>query len=116
MKHKDEITTNGRAVFYAVLWPDFRSAALELGWALALHGSMSSDMDIMGMPWTEDARPVEELVEKISDCIGHTVWKDYHLEPHYGKPHGRIVYTFAISGDWYLDLSIIDTRITKGKD
>ena len=39
MKTTEQVTTNGRAVFYAVLWSDFRKAALELGWALALHGT-----------------------------------------------------------------------------
>jgi hypothetical protein len=107
MKDKSQVTTNGRAVFYAVLWEDFRKTALDLGWALALHGSMASDMDIMAMPWIQDASPVNELVKAISDRIGRTAWSDTHLEPHYGKPHGRIVYTFGISGDFYIDLSII---------
>ena len=49
------VTTNGRAVFYAVMWEDLRNAALDVGWALALHGSLNSDMDIMAMPWVEDA-------------------------------------------------------------
>lgn len=107
MKTTEQVTTNGRAVFYAVLWSDFRKAALELGWALALHGSMASDMDIMAMPWTEEAKPTEELVKAISDRIGRTVWIDTHFKPHFNKPHGRIVYTFCISGDFYIDLSVI---------
>ena len=107
MKTAEQVTTNGRAVFYAVLWSDFRKAALELGWALALHGSMASDMDIMAMPWTEEAKPTEELVKAISDRIGRTVWSDTHFKPHFDKPHGRIVYTFCISGDFYIDLSVI---------
>lgn len=60
-KRKEEITTEGRAVFYTVLWPSFRKAAIECGWSLGLHGSMASDMDIMGMPWTEDAKSVGDL-------------------------------------------------------
>lgn len=106
-KDKTEVLTNGRAVFYATLWNDFRQKALELGWALALHGSMSSDMDIMAMPWIEEAKPVSELIKSISDSIGNTIWKDSHFIPYYDKPHSRIVYTFSICGDFYIDLSIM---------
>lgn len=107
MKDRTEVITNGRAVFYSVIWNDFRQKALELGWALALHGSMASDMDIMAMPWTEEARPLPELINAISDSIGETIWKDSHSKPYYDKPHNRIVYTFSISGDFYIDLSVM---------
>ncbi len=110
-KTKDEITTNGRAVFYTVLWPEFRKAAIECGWAIGLHGSMASDMDLMAMPWIEDAKPIETFIAAISDCIGHTVWKDHHLKPYFGMPHGRIVYTLSINGDYYIDLSVMPSAI-----
>jgi len=38
MKSREHVVTNGKAVFYASLWQDLRNAALEKGWALALHG------------------------------------------------------------------------------
>jgi len=101
----DQINTEGRAVFYAVLWPSLRKAAIECGWGLALHGSMESDLDLMAMPWVENCKPVEELIKALSDCLGNTKWKDHHLIPHHGKPHGRVVYSLSIMGDWYLDVS-----------
>ena len=108
MKSKKEVTTNGRAVFYTVLWPHFRQTALDCGWALALHGSMASDMDMMAMPWVEDAKPIDELIQKLSDCIDGTIWKDNHFKPYYGKPHNRVVYSLSIFCDFYIDLSIIN--------
>ena len=66
MKDREYVTTNGRAVFYATLWEDFRKAALDCGWALGLHGSLASDMDIMAMAWTEEAKPVEQLLKALS--------------------------------------------------
>jgi len=106
MKDKSEVVTNGRAVFYTVLWENFRQAALELGWTLALHGSMASDMDIIGVPWIEEAKPVSELIKALSACVGNTIWADSHFEKHIGKPHGRVVYTLAIFTDYYIDLSV----------
>lgn len=106
-KDREQVTTNGRAVFYTIMWPGFRNAALNCGWSLGLHGSMSSDMDIMAMPWTEDAKPVEELIKSLSDCIDSDLWKESHLEPFVGKPHGRVVYTLSIFSDFYVDISVM---------
>lgn len=111
MKDKLEVKTEGRAVFYAVLLNSFRKAALECGYSLALHGSMARDMDMIAVPWVEDAKTPDELVIAISDCIDGTVWKDHHLFDRHEKPHGRISYTLSIMGDWQIDLSI--TTATK---
>lgn len=108
-KSREHITTNGRAVFYASMWPDLMRAANDCGWALGLHGSLNSDMDLMAMPWTEDAKPVEVMIKALEDCFtipdpGH------HLATKMddtSKPNGRVVYTLHIWADFYLDLNII---------
>jgi len=106
-KSREHITQNGKAAFYASIWPDLMNAALDCGWALGLHGSLSSDMDIMAMPWAEGAKPVEELMQALSDCFTDNLWKDDHIKPYYGKPNGRVVYTMNIWADFYLDINII---------
>jgi hypothetical protein len=110
MKDKSEVNTEGRAVFYAVLYNRFRATALECGYSLALHGSMAKDMDLLAVPWVEDAKTPDELVSAISDCIDGTVWKDHHLFDRHEKPHGRISYTLSIMGDWQIDLSIMTSE------
>lgn len=107
MKSREHVVNNGKAAFYASIWPDIKQAATNCGWALGLHGSLSSDMDIMAMPWTEDAKSVEELMQSISDCFTGNMWKDEHIVPHYGKPNNRVVYTMNIWADFYLDINII---------
>lgn len=107
MKTKEEVKVEGKPVFYAVLYSSMRKAALDCGYALALHGTMQSDMDLMAMPWVEDAKPVEELVKALDDCVGHTVWKDLKWKDRTEKPHGRVAYTISIMGDWFIDLSVI---------
>lgn len=116
MKNREDIRTEGRAVFYTVLYPKFRQAALDRGYTLALHGSMASDMDLIAVAWVKDAKPVEELVQAFSDLIGNTVWKDHHLKKFEFKPYNRICYTLSIFSDWYIDFSIIppvDSDFTK---
>ena len=107
MKTKEEVNLNPKATFYAVLYPDFRRVAIECGYALAIHGSMARDMDLIAVAWTEDAQPVEVLVKAINDCLGDTVWKEHNLTTCGEKPHGKLCYTLSIMGDWFIDLSII---------
>lgn len=110
MKSREHIVCNGKAAFYASIYDDLRNTALNCGWALGLHGSLSSDMDIMAMPWTEDAKPVEVMIQALSDCFTENPFKDMHTIPHYGKPNNRVVYTMAIWKDFYLDINVIQMK------
>jgi len=87
-----------------------RKAALDCGYALALHGSMQKDMDLMAMPWVEDTKPIKDLVKALDDCVGMTVWKDFKWKHKATKPHGRVCYTISIMGDWHLDLSVMPLK------
>lgn len=107
MKDKADVRLNGKPTFYAVLYDSMKKAALDLGYALAIHGSMHSDMDLIAVAWTEDARPHEELAAAINACIGETVWGERFQKEHAQRPHGRIVYSLCILGGWYIDLSVI---------
>ena len=111
-KDREQVTCNGRAAFYACMWDDFRQAAMDCGWALGLHGSLNSDMDIMAMPWIENALPADAMIDHmIATCFGNSVWAQ---PPHFKKsepgkkPNGRIVYTIPIFADFYLDVNVIN--------
>ena len=104
MKSREHVTTNGRAVFYAAMWEDFREAALDNGWALGLHGSLANDMDIMAMPWTVDAVAPLELILAIKGCFDTPKAIDVTETPMHNN---RVVYTLSIWADFYLDINII---------
>ena len=107
-KDRQAVTCNGRAAFYAAMWDDIRQCAMDCGWAVALHGSLSSDMDIMAMPWVQQASSFEHLVKKIVSLFqGNALAENYRIS--YGdKPHGRIVATIPIWADFYLDISSME--------
>lgn len=105
MKSREHVTTNGKAVFYAAMWNDFRQAALDKGWALALHGSLSNDMDIMAMPWIDNAVSPLDLIEAIKDCFDKPDEITLHRPTE--MPNNRIVYTLSIFADFYLDINVI---------
>lgn len=110
-KHRESITTNGRAVFYASLWEDLRLAAIDCGWALGLHGSLTSDMDIMAMAWVEDAKPVEDMIKALESCLYTPDEQIFETTITTEKPNNRIVYTIHIFADYYLDINVVKNNI-----
>jgi hypothetical protein len=71
-------TKNNKAVFYAAIYGDLRDKALECGWALGLHGSLNSDMDIMVLTELTDDRIIQ-IEDEIFDAA-------YDIELEYGVP------------------------------
>ena len=109
---KDYSETNPKASFYAVLYADFRKIAIECGYALAVHGSMARDMDLIAVAWTEEVVEPDILMEKLAEAAGATIFDN--LYPKKGdKPHGRICYTLSIMGDWFIDLSVMPPQEKK---
>lgn len=104
MKSREHVTTNGKAVFYAAMWNDFRQAALDKGWALALHGSLANDMDIMAMPWTETASTDEEMINALRSCFTEPIFIGIQITD---MPNNRKVFTLSIWSDFYLDINVI---------
>ena len=106
-KNREAVTCNGRAAFYAAMWDDIRQCAMDCGWAVALHGSLASDMDIMAMPWVENAVSFGVLVKKIDKLFcGENTFEAFIT--YNEKPHGRIVATIPIWADFYLDISAME--------
>jgi hypothetical protein len=107
-KDRESVTANGRAAFYACMWDDFRQAAMDCGWALGLHGSLASDMDIMAMPWTEKATSADNMIKYIlTKCfVGSHIAK--FIKTKNEKPNHRVVYTISIFADFYLDINVIE--------
>jgi hypothetical protein len=106
MEPKDYKETNPRASFYACLLPELRQIAIDHGYTLAIHGSMARDLDLIAVPWAEQVQDHEIMVDKMLQAIGGTIFGAMLPQPG-DKPHGRIVYTLSILGDWFIDLSVI---------
>lgn len=109
-KSRECIVSNGKASFYASIWDDIRNAAMDCGWALGLHGSLANDMDIMAMPWAENAKPVDEMIQAIINCFDGNPWNELNKTPCYDKPNNRVVYTIRIWKDFYLDVNVINAK------
>lgn len=108
-KNREAVTCNGRTAFYACMWEDIRQCAMDCGWAVSLHGSLASDMDIMAMPWVENAVSFKEMIDRVSKLFKDNELSSQYVITYNDKPHGRVVATIPIWADFYLDISTINT-------
>lgn len=100
----------GLPAFYATLYPDLVRAAREHGYALAIHGSLARDLDLIAVPWVQEATCAEELIEGLMGaCNG---WMhDEALRREYDqsvKPHGRRGWSIHLGFEGaYVDVSVM---------
>lgn len=80
--------------------------AKRLGYAVAWHGSLARDLDLIAVPWTENAQPVDVLVDAIKEAIGGT-YTSAQVNPAL-RPHGRLSFAMNLLGaaNVYVDLSV----------
>ena len=99
------------AIFY------MRVAARTKGYALATHGTLRRDIDVVAVPWTDEASSAEELARYITDALVNaemsysTAW-EVAGPSRENKPLGRIGFSIPLKWKWhtghapYIDLSI----------
>lgn len=87
---------------YATYYGILIDIARKHGYALALHGSLSRDMDLIAVPWTDTASDHKKVLKDICDAVGaggFTVGEE--------KPHGRVGYAIDTGAGGYLDISFV---------
>lgn len=89
---------------YICLYPELAELTRKHGYALAIHGSVSRDFDLVCIPWIDEPSSPEDVVTDIVNT--------YAFERVAGDPvehlHGRLVYTLTVSfGECFLDLSFM---------
>lgn len=106
------VLLSGTVSFYATIWESIRKIVYEHGWGAGLHGSLSRDMDIIAIPWSEDAINADTLIDIIIEkCFENNILAKYGKQViRNSKPHGRICYAIPITEELYLDISIMDPR------
>lgn len=98
---------------YGIIDPDYaryysiiRCTAWSYGYAIGMHGSFTRDLDLIMVPWTEEARDPAHVIKVIASRT------DLRLqsETPSAKPHGRTAYTLHLPGfgdPRWIDLSIV---------
>lgn len=85
---------------YASYIPALQEIAMAHGYALAVHGSMSRDLDLVAVPWVPKAMVPETLVMALQYGMTgmpntRAYWKKESRMAK--KPHGRIAYVIWIA-------------------
>lgn len=88
---------------YGSMIGDFVRIGRDHGYAMAVHGSLSTDLDIVAVPWTEDAATGDELLGAIMDELELELSSDGAGH----KPHGRIAWSLVVGGELWIDLSVM---------
>ena len=98
---------------YCSLYRVLVDVGRELGYAMAIHGTLANDMDVLAAPWTDEAAPAEDLVAAVIDRTGAMDLNRANPGKNPGvKPHGRLAWTLLLDGGAYIDLSVMPRRAT----
>lgn len=97
---------------YVGLYDRLKQTAIDNGYALALHGSLMRDMDLIAVPWTDEASDPEVLISAMVECLGLAYNCTNVLEPECCmsdgvKPHGRRAWNIMLGAGAYIDVSVM---------
>lgn len=91
------------APVYACMYKGLAELSREHGYALAAHGSMARDFDVVAIPWVDHPDPAESLIDAILDKYALNQIGEPEM-----KNHGRKCWTLSLGfGDTFLDFSIM---------
>lgn len=109
MKTKEQIKPNYAPVYCAAMYPSLCALFHNHGYALAVHGSLARDFDLIAIPWTDCAEEPDEVIASIANAS----MASRVVGVPENKPHGRIAYTLSVGfGECACDLSFMP-RIVK---
>lgn len=105
---------------YKRLIGPLRERAMELGYAIGVHGTLKRDIDLIACPWTNesvDAIMLAGELLKVCQRVNGVAF----IKPGDGQPfhrqgcpgmkwHGRRVWSFHLGGGPYVDLSVMPRR------
>jgi len=105
LRGQPKIVNNTKVLpwFYAQMYPWLSQVSKEHGYALAIHGSMKRDFDLIAVPWTEKASDTLTFVKSFIGACNGTIEKDYPGP----KPHGRWAWAIQLGEGCYIDLSVL---------
>jgi len=99
----DKPTANLMPALYSFRLEDIQRVARQHGYAVAVHGSMGRDLDMVAIPWRSNVCWADDLVAALCKALpAETLPTDPQV-----KLHGRLAYTLLMGGNLFMDLSVI---------
>lgn len=103
---------------FAILIDPIRSMAKQLGYAITVHGSLRRDIDLVAVPWVEEAVEADILVKALVHLVKAftgEAWGHVDADCPSEKPHGRQAWSIHFWGA-YIDLSVMPRIVKEGVD
>lgn len=91
------------APIYTAIYPELAEISRNNGYALAIHGSVGSDFDLVCVPWADEISKPQKVVDDFLSVFALTV-----IGEPTQKKHGRLCYTLSFAGACYIDLSFVN--------
>jgi hypothetical protein len=94
---------------HAAILPRLVQVGVDCGYAIAAHGSLRRDLDIIAVPWVEWTVPANDLINELAKvCNGRITDKPLK------HPHGRLSFQIHLgeikqgpyNSDPYIDISV----------
>lgn len=108
IKRKTEQRAHARPLCYLASLPRLIEVARQHGYALCVHGSLVRDLDLVAVPWTDEAGAPEDLVASVAEACGGVFVNNGERPAQ--KPHGRLAWSIHTGAEMYLDLSVMPRR------
>jgi hypothetical protein len=91
------------APMYACIYPEVAEICRAHGYALAAHGSLAADFDVIAIPWIANAADPDVMVDAITTRFSIKRTTDWEQ-----KEHGRCAITLSFSfGTCRFDFSVM---------
>lgn len=95
------------APIYASIYHELAEVCRKHGYALAIHGSLAKDFDLIAIPWTDAPASPQSVIAEIESQFALKA-----TGPLATNPHGRYCQTMVFAGgDAFLDLSFMSLSI-----
>lgn len=100
---------------YLWLYPILAETANKHGYALAVHGSLTRDFDLIAVPWVKGADTPESLYAAIVAVSGnYIVPQNFHTSPTV-KEHNRLCWSICLECGAYIDFSVMMPVLAREK-
>lgn len=87
------------------MYPGLCAIFQRHGYALAVHGSLARDFDLIAVPWAESVTSVDDVINAITAEYAVRVIGEPEM-----RHWGRIAYTLSVGfGECSIDLSFLQT-------
>lgn len=125
------------APIFACMYPGLCDVARRHGYALAIHGTLIADLDLIAVPWVESASDAVTLKDALMKHLGACGYEDLlrrsglkgeqveavmqrkEARDASGaevKPHGRVAWNLYLDAGGKVDLSVLPRVVRGGEE